>query len=147
MMSLSAADHNSDTEYLLNPYQILLVGLEAAGIFTPLIADLPLPTRVVHAATGEEALNWLQEKPVGVLVSDHFLADMTGVDLIKTVRRLGLGDVYTILLIADEVYGRVLALNSRFAIDSYLTPTQNHFFNLSLLRQALNGRSPHLLKR
>ena len=128
------------TEYPEHAH-ILMVGEQTAATFTPLTAYLHLPTRISTTNSGQEALNLLGRLPIDVLIVDEFLPDMIGSQLIQTLRQQGQNNIYTILLIPDDVYGRVLALNSRFTIDIYLNPNKNPILNLPLMRQALNGRS------
>ncbi|RMG17525.1 MAG: response regulator [Deltaproteobacteria bacterium] len=43
---------------------------------------------LVFAASGDEALQKLEEQPVDLIISDHLMPGMTGLELLKSVRNL-----------------------------------------------------------
>ena len=119
---------------------LLLVGQQTAVTLSPTIRQLNLPLYITSVESGQAALRLLHHIQVDILITEQVIPDMTGLQLIQTIQQNDFDHIFTVLLVADDVYARVLSLNSRFTIDMYLN-SQQPLLNLPLLRQALNGRS------
>ncbi len=81
---VDAADHHGPTSF---SGRVLLVDDEELVRLSTadMLADLGYD--VVEAASGEQALRVLNETPIDLLVTDHLMPGMTGVDLAQEVRR------------------------------------------------------------
>ena len=58
---------------------------------------------IIRAATGDEAINHLQQLDVDLMISDERLSDMDAVDLARNIRDLPNGQYLSIMVLGNPV--------------------------------------------
>ena len=133
----------------MNPMRILVVddepgmrlGVERAlsGWKVPVPeAEQPIALEVLQAATGREGLRQVEQAPPDILLLDHKLPDMTGLDVLAEVRQRT--EVLTIMITAYASLETAITATRQGAFDFLAKP-----FTPGELRSAVQKAARHLV--
>ncbi|SLM32500.1 hypothetical protein MTBBW1_750021 [Desulfamplus magnetovallimortis] len=76
---------------------------------------------IVHASSGFEALERLQQYPIGIIIATWEMSDMDGIELCRTIRGLPKDSYIYLIMLAKKLPKEKKLEGFREGIDSYLT--------------------------